>query len=385
MIDTPLFTGALIRLEPLNPERDAETIARWTHDPRYPMQWGDRVVLPLPAGLVKKQLEELLRRAEKDRCALAFSVRSREDDRMLGIATLEDILWMHGTARLFLWFGDPACWENGCAAECLRLIRHYAFFELNLYRIDTRAYDGNAHIVQALREAGYAEEVRNREALFRDGRRWDWLLLGLLREPAPPVVEPTAAPVQPRGLPAGLPYCTGELVRLIVPEKDTTAQLISRWSQDTEYHRLLDSGPAYPLLAGRVRETYDEWLSGERNSLFAIQTLADDRLVGMIDTDITQWHNADAYIGISIGERADRGKGYGTDAMRVLLGTGFTHMNLHRMSLNVYEYNPRALRSYLKAGFVVEGRLRQRINREGKRWDSIYMGVLRSEWEGLAR
>ena len=50
--------------------------------------------------------------------------------------------------------------------------------------------------------------------------------------------------------------------------------------------------------------------------------------------------------------------------------------------LNVFEYNPRAIRSYEKCGFVLEGRRRQALNRDGRRWDLIHMGILREEWLG---
>jgi RimJ/RimL family protein N-acetyltransferase len=69
--------------------------------------------------------------------------------------------------------------------------------------------------------------------------------------------------------------------------------------------------------------------------------------------------------------------------MRVMLRYAFRELNLHRVTLTVFEYNPRAIRSYEKAGFVVEGRLRNWLNREGRRWDMIHMGILREEWETL--
>jgi RimJ/RimL family protein N-acetyltransferase len=86
-------------------------------------------------------------------------------------------------------------------------------------------------------------------------------------------------------------------------------------------------------------------------------------------------------VGIGIGEAEYRGKGYGTDAMQVILGFAFRELNLHRVSLSVFEYNPRAIRSYEKAGFRHEGRLRAEINRDGRRWDVLMMGILRTEWE----
>ncbi len=86
-------------------------------------------------------------------------------------------------------------------------------------------------------------------------------------------------------------------------------------------------------------------------------------------------------MGIGIGERDYWGRGYGTDAMQVLLRYAFDELNLHRVSLGVFEYNTRAIRAYEKAGFVVEGRGPQELHRDGRRWDMIFMGILREEWQ----
>jgi RimJ/RimL family protein N-acetyltransferase len=66
--------------------------------------------------------------------------------------------------------------------------------------------------------------------------------------------------------------------------------------------------------------------------------------------------------------------------MNVLLRFAFHEINLRRVTLTVFEYNPRAIRSYEKAGFYHEGRVRCLLNREGRRWDLLYMGILREEW-----
>jgi RimJ/RimL family protein N-acetyltransferase len=69
--------------------------------------------------------------------------------------------------------------------------------------------------------------------------------------------------------------------------------------------------------------------------------------------------------------------------MNLIVQYGFLELNLRRISLGLHEYNPRALRSYEKAGFKLEGRLRGEVLREGRRYDALYMGILREEW--LAR
>ncbi len=85
-------------------------------------------------------------------------------------------------------------------------------------------------------------------------------------------------------------------------------------------------------------------------------------------------------MGIGLGERENWGKGYGTDAMKIILRYAFTELNLRRVTLDVFEYNQRGVRSYEKAGFVIEGRVRGMILREGRRWDVIFMGILREDW-----
>jgi RimJ/RimL family protein N-acetyltransferase len=85
-------------------------------------------------------------------------------------------------------------------------------------------------------------------------------------------------------------------------------------------------------------------------------------------------------LGIMLGEKDEWNKGYGTETMLLLLRHGFDTLNLNRIYLRVYAENARAKRSYDKAGFVEEGRLREALYKYGKYDDVIIMSVLRSEW-----
>ena len=172
----------------------------------------------------------------------------------------------------------------------------------------------------------------------------------------------------------------GELVRLSAPSSDKDAEIFASWSRDSEFLRMLDDEPAQPWSVKKIKEEIDEGPKPD-GFPFLIRTLADDRLIGFVGLFGIRWTHGDAWVGIGIGDRQYWGKGYGTDAMRVILRYGFTELNLHRVSLFLFEYNARALRSYEKAGFVVEGRLRQATQREGQRRDDLCMGILREEWE----
>jgi RimJ/RimL family protein N-acetyltransferase len=170
----------------------------------------------------------------------------------------------------------------------------------------------------------------------------------------------------------------GKLVRLAAFKPETDAVIVARWSRDTEYHRLGDDDPAYPRSVKQARE----WLERDSDRIFgfAVRTLSDDRLIGDIGLWIESWAHSEGWVGIGLGERDYWGNGYGTDAMRLMLRFAFDELNLQRVSLGVYAYNPRAIRSYEKAGFHREGLIRSDCLRDGQRWDSAFMGILRDEW-----
>jgi RimJ/RimL family protein N-acetyltransferase len=172
----------------------------------------------------------------------------------------------------------------------------------------------------------------------------------------------------------------GELVRLAAMNPEELAPLLNRWDRDSLRIRLLDSDPSIIFSAKARKEWIEKQIEKETYFGFSIRTLADDRVVGEIGLGGLRWNCGDTFVGIGLGDRADWNKGYGTDAMRAILRYAFLELNLHRVTLGVFEYNPRAMRAYEKAGFRVEGRIRGELNRDGRRWDSILMGVLRSEW-----
>lgn len=174
----------------------------------------------------------------------------------------------------------------------------------------------------------------------------------------------------------------GTLVRLSAVDPDEFSRAFTRWRGDSEFMRLVDA-TAIRLGSQKDSQKSIEKELEERQlnqHWFAIRTLAEDKLLGDIGLYVVNWPGRDAFVGLGIGEREYWGKGYGTDAMNLILRYAFMEVNLRRVTLTVFEYNPRAIRSYEKAGFRHEGRCRKLLHRDGKRYDELFMGILREEW-----
>lgn len=112
---------------------------------------------------------------------------------------------------------------------------------------------------------------------------------------------------------------------------------------------------------------------------FAIELKDERTYIGGCGIASIDGKNHTATVGIFLGN-AYCGQGYGTDAMKVLVDFCFQEVNLHKVSLSVYGFNTRAIRSYEKVGFQTEGVLREEVFRFGQYHDKIMMGLLRAEW-----
>lgn len=177
------------------------------------------------------------------------------------------------------------------------------------------------------------------------------------------------------------PIFSGQLVRLTTIDMDEDLKLFEQWNADSEYQRFLDAGAANRYTFKATKEFIEKEI--ESMHMFTIRKLDDDRKIGMIDLSGINWQVGSAWVGIGIGERELWGKGYGTDAMRIILRYGFTQLNLNRIQLDVFSVNERGIRSYEKAGFKHEGRLHGNLLKAGVRYDEVFMSILRREWAAL--
>jgi RimJ/RimL family protein N-acetyltransferase len=182
----------------------------------------------------------------------------------------------------------------------------------------------------------------------------------------------------------------GARVRLAAAETKEMSEAFARWTRNTTYYRLLDTDPA--ILWSTKK--WNEWLEKDFEKpdpgpehFFQIRLIEGDRLIGFTALFGIQQQHGDSLVAIGLGEADTWGQGYGTEAMDLLLGYVFNELGLYRVSLFVFDYNKRGIRSYEKNGYRLEGTLRKAHLRSGQRWDIHMMGVLRPDWEAarLAR
>ncbi len=178
----------------------------------------------------------------------------------------------------------------------------------------------------------------------------------------------------------GADLLRGEKVYLSAWTKDDIP-VITRWFQNAEFMRLLDAAPARPKPESYPEEMIAEAHKSKNAFSFAIHTIGDDRLIGLVELDGIEWPHGVAWLGI--GEPAYWGGGYGREATALMVRFGFWELNLYRIQLTVFSYNTRAIAAYEKVGFVREGTFRQFLQRDGQRYDMFLYGLLRPEWEAL--
>ena len=115
---------------------------------------------------------------------------------------------------------------------------------------------------------------------------------------------------------------------------------------------------------------------------FNIVTLDEDKLIGTISIENIDHFNRRGTLGIFIGDKEEREKGYGTEAIRLILDYGFNYLNLNNIKLDVMAFNERAIACYKKCGFKEIGRRRKCVYIDGKYYDVVIMDILKEEFTG---
>lgn len=176
----------------------------------------------------------------------------------------------------------------------------------------------------------------------------------------------------------------GELVWLRpIEPADIVAD--SALSGDAEIGHFL--GAKSPWSRASAERFSTELLSqvGQTGYPYAICLLGEERSIGTVFLRDVDKVNGSGVVGIFLGDRRYLGKGFGTDALNALVDFGFGELRLERIALEVFDYNARAIRSYVKAGFQTDAILRRARFHRGAHHDVHLMSILRDDWLALPR
>jgi len=173
----------------------------------------------------------------------------------------------------------------------------------------------------------------------------------------------------------------GKNIRLGPLKKEYIPHYV-RWFNNPEMVQYL--GMIRPMTLENEEHWYENAIKNQNMVYFAILLIDGDKelLIGNCSVDIN-WKNKLGHLGITIGEKNQWGKGYGTEAMQLLVNYCFQTLNMHKVELTVYDFNTRAIKCYTTFGFIEEGILRKSHYVNGKYVDLIQMGLLKDEWKPL--
>jgi len=157
------------------------------------------------------------------------------------------------------------------------------------------------------------------------------------------------------------------------------AQRTAEWMSDLEITTHLGAiGAAYGV------DDQVEWIERARrdrfNPTFAIVVREGRKFIGSISLKNVDHKRGIAEVGILVGEKSEWGKGYGTEAVRLMADYAFTLLDLHAVHLWYWSFNERARRAYVRAGFKDAGRLRSAVAVAGKRYDHVLMDLTREDF-----
>lgn len=162
------------------------------------------------------------------------------------------------------------------------------------------------------------------------------------------------------------------------PMSEDDLEIYTKWMNDKEITEKL--GNYYKNITLSFEKKY---LENESGYSFAIVLKKENRLIGNISLMDVNNINQTASLGIFIGDKEDRNKGYGKEAIKILLDYGFNTLNLNNIMLGVFSFNEFAIRTYEKIGFKKIGHRRNSIYRNGKLYDEIFMDILKDDFNDI--
>jgi RimJ/RimL family protein N-acetyltransferase len=164
------------------------------------------------------------------------------------------------------------------------------------------------------------------------------------------------------------------------PTRRDQAPLFERWFNDLEVMIPFEFDALSPMTRDAIDRTMDQGPRNDSRRDFTIYECETNRPIGWTNLHRISFAQRIGEFGIFIGDKSAWGKGFGTEATKLVLDFAFTGLNLNSVLLSAFSYNERALRMYLTAGFREVGRWRQAHWIGGKPYDVVFMDCLAADF-----
>jgi len=171
---TPFLIGDRIYLRALEPE-DAPALKQFISDPEV-----TRTLMAYRPYTIAQELE-FIERATKQDNDIVLGIATKSEDKLIGTTGLHRIDWRDRRTEFGILIGAKDEWNKGYGTDATRTIVRYAFETLNLNRVGLRVYEHNPRAMRAYEKAGFRKEGVLRQEAFREGRYWDTIIMGVLR------------------------------------------------------------------------------------------------------------------------------------------------------------------------------------------------------------
>jgi diamine N-acetyltransferase len=367
-----------LALGPL-PREVVPLLQRWFNDPATLHTAG---IGAMPWTL--EAATSFYERITTDPAAAWFAIYTLPEHALVGFAGLRNIDFQERTAEYAITLGEAQARGKGYGTATTRLLVEYAFHELGLESVFLDTVEYNQAGIRAYQKAGFREIGRRSRVVPIAGRLCDAVYMEAVREDsardagrgrpeeAPqPLPLPAAAGTQHASAPPLL--LAGALVAL-GPADKSQMRTYARWFSDLETMRTQGDPEPAPRTPVELERWYADEMSGKADrAWFSAYELAIMRLIGFVELHHIDHRNRRATMSLMVGEPDASGKGYGTELARLITRYGAHALNLRNIDLEVYEYNPAAIRAYTRAGFREFARRRQAHQMGGRLWDIVLM------------
>ncbi len=173
-------------------------------------------------------------------------------------------------------------------------------------------------------------------------------------------------------------FLKGKNISLCTLSKKSKIEGYTQWINDQQTTLFMGSG-RFPLNTADLRDYINSYSNSKDGMILGIFLKRSSRHIGNITLHQIDWRNMNAEIGVLIGEKKCRGKGYATEAIRLVIDHAFNKLNLRKLYTGMVKDNEASKRAFEKVGFKVEGILREHFYLNGRYHDCYRMGLLKNE------